>query len=216
MQKLPNYNPAEHTLRPEDRFMTRRDMLQRTGMGMGALSLAMLLGETSAHAAADPRHRPPHAAIPRSSRTLRPRPSTSSTSSPAAGRRTSTPGTPSRPSPSTKTRPSPASTASPSPRPSSSRRRASRASKSARSSRTSASASTTWPSSARCGPTSRPTSRRSRFMHTGSLQIPKPSLGSWVVYGLGTENQNMPGFISLGGKRRVPPGRRSCPASTRA
>src|SRR5688572_11623233 len=40
----------------------------------------------------------------------------------------------------------------------------------------------------------------SKFMHTGSLQLPKPSLGSWVVYGLGTENQNMPGFISLGGK----------------
>ena len=39
-----------------------------------------------------------------------------------------------------------------------------------------------------------------RFMNTGSLQIPKPSLGSWVVYGLGTENQNMPGFITLGGK----------------
>ncbi|HEV7404836.1 MAG TPA: DUF1501 domain-containing protein [Chthoniobacteraceae bacterium] len=39
----------------------------------------------------------------------------------------------------------------------------------------------------------------SRFMNTGSLQLPKPSLGSWVVYGLGTENQNMPGFISLGG-----------------
>jgi hypothetical protein len=39
----------------------------------------------------------------------------------------------------------------------------------------------------------------SRFMNTGSLQIPKPSMGSWVVYGLGTENQNMPGFISLGG-----------------
>src|SRR5690349_19072734 len=40
----------------------------------------------------------------------------------------------------------------------------------------------------------------SRFMHTGSLQIPKPSLGSWVCYGLGTENQNMPAFISMGGK----------------
>jgi hypothetical protein len=39
-----------------------------------------------------------------------------------------------------------------------------------------------------------------RFMNTGSLQLPKPSMGSWVVYGLGTENQNMPGFISLGGK----------------
>ena len=40
----------------------------------------------------------------------------------------------------------------------------------------------------------------SRFLHTGSLQLPKPSLGSWVVYGLGNANQNMPGFISLGGK----------------
>jgi len=35
------------------------------------------------------------------------------------------------------------------------------------------------------------------MMNTGSLRMPKPSLGSWVVYGLGTENQNMPGFISL-------------------
>lgn len=39
-----------------------------------------------------------------------------------------------------------------------------------------------------------------RFMHTGSLQLPKPSMGSWVVYGLGSENQNMPGFITLSGK----------------
>lgn len=39
-----------------------------------------------------------------------------------------------------------------------------------------------------------------RFMNTGSLQLPKPSLGSWVVYGLGSENQNMPGFVTLSGK----------------
>jgi hypothetical protein len=39
-----------------------------------------------------------------------------------------------------------------------------------------------------------------RFMNTGALQLPKPSLGSWTVYGLGTENQNMPGFITLGGQ----------------
>ena len=37
-----------------------------------------------------------------------------------------------------------------------------------------------------------------RFMNTGSLQLPKPSLGSWLVYGLGTENQNMPGFVTIG------------------
>ncbi len=35
------------------------------------------------------------------------------------------------------------------------------------------------------------------FMNTGSLRIAKPSMGSWVVYGLGTENQNLPGFIAL-------------------
>lgn len=39
-----------------------------------------------------------------------------------------------------------------------------------------------------------------RFLHTGSLQLPKPSFGSWCVYGLGTENQNMPGFITIGGR----------------
>src|SRR5277367_3624408 len=43
------------------------------------------------------------------------------------------------------------------------------------------------------------------FMNTGSLRIVKPSMGSWVVYGLGTENQNLPGFIALRGGR-LPPG----------
>ncbi len=46
-RRLPNYNPAEHMPTLEDLLMTRRDMLQRTGMGMGALSLAMLLGQGS-------------------------------------------------------------------------------------------------------------------------------------------------------------------------
>ena len=35
------------------------------------------------------------------------------------------------------------------------------------------------------------------FMNTGNSRLARPSLGSWVLYGLGTENQNMPGFISL-------------------
>ncbi|MEM8668159.1 MAG: DUF1501 domain-containing protein [Planctomycetota bacterium] len=34
-------------------------------------------------------------------------------------------------------------------------------------------------------------------MHTGSATFIRPSLGSWVVYGLGTENNDMPGFLSL-------------------
>ena len=43
------------------------------------------------------------------------------------------------------------------------------------------------------------------FMNTGSLRIAKPTLGSWVVYGLGSENQNIPGYISLR-PGRMPPG----------
>ncbi|MBG88788.1 MAG: sulfatase [Verrucomicrobiales bacterium] len=35
------------------------------------------------------------------------------------------------------------------------------------------------------------------MMNTGSLRLPKPSWGSWMLYGLGTLNQNLPGFISL-------------------
>jgi hypothetical protein len=34
-------------------------------------------------------------------------------------------------------------------------------------------------------------------MHTGSFQFPRPSLGAWALYGLGTENENVPGFITL-------------------
>ncbi len=43
------------------------------------------------------------------------------------------------------------------------------------------------------------------FMNTGSMRIAKPSMGSWLVYGLGTENQNLPGFIALRGGG-LPPG----------
>ncbi|MEO0415958.1 MAG: DUF1501 domain-containing protein, partial [Verrucomicrobiota bacterium] len=33
--------------------------------------------------------------------------------------------------------------------------------------------------------------------HTGSFQFVRPSLGAWTLYGLGTENQNLPGFVAL-------------------
>lgn len=46
-------------------------------------------------------------------------------------------------------------------------------------------------------------------MNTGSILMGKPSLGSWVAYGLGTENQNMPAFVVLpdpsGGLKGGPP-----------
>ncbi|MEQ1852212.1 MAG: DUF1501 domain-containing protein [Chthoniobacteraceae bacterium] len=34
-------------------------------------------------------------------------------------------------------------------------------------------------------------------MNTGSFLFARPSVGSWVTYGLGTENQNLPGFITI-------------------
>ena len=34
-------------------------------------------------------------------------------------------------------------------------------------------------------------------MHTGNLQPIRPSLGSWLLYGLGCENENLPGYIVL-------------------
>jgi len=34
-------------------------------------------------------------------------------------------------------------------------------------------------------------------LHTGDRLRPCPSMGSWVAYGLGTENMNLPGFISF-------------------
>lgn len=40
------------------------------------------------------------------------------------------------------------------------------------------------------------------LMHSGSARLGRPSMGSWVTYGLGTENQNLPGYVVLtsGGK----------------
>ncbi len=34
-------------------------------------------------------------------------------------------------------------------------------------------------------------------MHTGTAQFVRPSIGAWTLYGLGTENDSVPGFISL-------------------
>ncbi len=35
------------------------------------------------------------------------------------------------------------------------------------------------------------------FLHCGSANFIRPSIGSWVLYGLGSENQNLPGFVSI-------------------
>lgn len=43
-------------------------------------------------------------------------------------------------------------------------------------------------------------------MNTGSIFIGKPSLGSWLSYGLGTANQNLPGFVVMTDPRGGPIG----------
>jgi hypothetical protein len=58
------------------------------------------------------------------------------------------------------------------------------------------------------------------MMHTGSSQFVRPSLGAWTLYGLGTENENLPGFVAIkpvarnGGPQNYGSGSatRSCPS----
>jgi hypothetical protein len=43
-------------------------------------------------------------------------------------------------------------------------------------------------------------------MNTGSLLLGRPSLGAWTLYGLGSESENLPGFVVLGDDQDDPPG----------
>ena len=61
-------------------------------------------------------------------------------------------------------------------------------------------------------------------MNTGMSRMGFPCVGSWVTYGLGSENENLPGFVvmydTLGrglpkGQRPATGARAFCPASTR-
>lgn len=40
------------------------------------------------------------------------------------------------------------------------------------------------------------------FLHTGSLLQGFPSVGAWTQYGLGSESQNLPGFVVMGSRKR--------------
>jgi hypothetical protein len=44
------------------------------------------------------------------------------------------------------------------------------------------------------------------FMNTGSGQFGRPSMGSWITYGLGSESNNLPGFVVLQSGPRGPRG----------
>ena len=35
------------------------------------------------------------------------------------------------------------------------------------------------------------------FLHTGATNLIRPSMGSWITYGLGAENQNLPAFVTI-------------------
>jgi uncharacterized protein (DUF1501 family) len=48
------------------------------------------------------------------------------------------------------------------------------------------------------------------FMNTGSQVIGRPSLGSWLTYGLGSESRDLPGFIVLLSGENAPDGGKSC------
>jgi hypothetical protein len=40
-------------------------------------------------------------------------------------------------------------------------------------------------------------------LHTGATNLVRPSVGSWVTYGLGTENRNLPGFVTINPTARM-------------
>ena len=42
------------------------------------------------------------------------------------------------------------------------------------------------------------------LMHSGRTLPGRPSLGSWAVYALGTENQNLPGYVVLDDPKKLP------------
>ena len=42
------------------------------------------------------------------------------------------------------------------------------------------------------------------FLYTGSPRLGRPSMGSWLTYGLGSENQNLPGYVVLVSGNKTP------------
>lgn len=47
------------------------------------------------------------------------------------------------------------------------------------------------------------------LFQTGSPRVGRPAIGSWVTYGLGSENDNLPGFIVLATREKIPSGGKS-------
>jgi len=48
------------------------------------------------------------------------------------------------------------------------------------------------------------------FMNTGSQVFGRPSMGSWLTYGLGSDSRDLPGFVVLLSGENAPDGGKSC------
>ncbi|MGA3205081.1 MAG: DUF1501 domain-containing protein, partial [Bryobacteraceae bacterium] len=48
------------------------------------------------------------------------------------------------------------------------------------------------------------------LMNTGTMQFGRPSMGSWVTYGLGSESHDLPAFIVFSSGKKGPSGGNSC------
>ncbi len=48
------------------------------------------------------------------------------------------------------------------------------------------------------------------LMNTGTMQFGRPSFGSWLLYGLGSETRDLPGFIVFSSGKKGPSGGDSC------
>jgi hypothetical protein len=48
------------------------------------------------------------------------------------------------------------------------------------------------------------------FLNTGSTQIGRPSMGAWLTYGLGSESQDLPGFVVMISGGGIPSGGTAC------
>ena len=204
---------------PDRSRQTRRHFFRDCGVGLGAMALASLLDERSA--VATPRldrirSRP-------SSRTSRRRPRASSSCSWPAGRASS--------SCSTTSRSCRSWTASRSPSRSSKGKRfafmdtlrqgaaeAARHAAQVRAARQERrlglgvlaahrrASSTTSPSSAAMATDVFNHGPAKLFVNTGSPQFGRPSMGAWVTYGIGSESQDLPGFVVLQSGPRGPRG----------
>src|ERR1035437_6952267 len=48
------------------------------------------------------------------------------------------------------------------------------------------------------------------LMNTGTMQFGRPSMGSWVTYGLGSESRDLPAFVVFSSGQKGPSGGNSC------